>query len=261
MSELNTYFDFGENWTSYSKNALTSEALELARDSLKKLFGDEGLRGKRFLDVGSGTGIFSIAALQLGAKHAVGIDINPKCIDIGQKNAIQFLGKGTCPEFRIVSVLDETAMTKLGTFDIVYAWGSLHHTGEMYKAITHVRKNVEKNGKLCLAIYNRHYTSPWWSIIKYLYNLSPIWLQKMWVGSFYPIIYIAKFLITFRNPFKMHRGMDFYYDVVDWIGGYPYEYASEKEILDFIIPKGFKHIKTFPAILPTGNNEFIFEKV
>lgn len=257
------YFDFGENWGDYSEDVLTSEKLEQARSSLKRLFGDNGLMGRKILDVGSGSGIFSIAALQLGAKRVVGIDINQKCIHVGQNNAIKFLGKDKeiSPEFYTISVLDETSMSKLGVFDIVYAWGSLHHTGEMNNAIANVLKNVEKGGTLCLAIYNKHFTSPIWRIIKSLYILSPNWLKKVWICGFYPIIYIAKYLTTFENPLKKQRGMSFYYDVVDWIGGYPYEYACEKEILDFVVPKGFKHVKTFHADLPIGNNEFIFEKV
>lgn len=255
------YFDFGKNWRDYSEDVLTSEKLEQARSSLNNFFGDTGLKGKKFLDVGSGSGIFSIAALQLGAKHVVGIDVNQKCICAGQSNAVKFLGRETSPEFYAISVLDKAAMSKLGVFDIVYAWGSLHHTGEMYNAINNVFKNVANGGKLCLAIYNRHFTSPIWNIIKYLYNVSPNWLRKIWIGIFYPIIYAAKFLAIFKNPIKKNRGMDFYYDIVDWIGGYPYEYASEREILDFVIPKAFKHIKTFPADTPIGNNEFVFEKI
>ncbi len=54
--------------------------------------------------------------------------------------------------------------------------------------------------------------------------------------------------------------MDFFYDVVDWIGGYPYEYASISEIDDMLTNLGFKCTKMIPAKLPTGCNEFIFKK-
>ena len=45
------------------------------------------LRGKNCLDLGSGSGILSITALRLGAKAAVGVDIDPKAEDIARENA------------------------------------------------------------------------------------------------------------------------------------------------------------------------------
>ena len=62
-------------------------------------------------------------------------------------------------------------------------------------------------------------------------------------------------------PFTINRGMSFYYDIIDWLGGYPYEYASEKEIKDFAKRKGFKLIKFIKAPVPTGCNEFVFKKL
>ena len=41
----------------------------------------------RCLDLGSGSGILSIAALRLGAKSAIGVDIDPKAEDIARENA------------------------------------------------------------------------------------------------------------------------------------------------------------------------------
>ena len=45
------------------------------------------LQGKNCLDLGSGSGILSIAALRLGAKSAIGVDIDPKAEDIARENA------------------------------------------------------------------------------------------------------------------------------------------------------------------------------
>ena len=53
--------------------------------------------GFRCLDLGSGSGILSIAALRLGAESAVGIDIDPKAEDIARENA-GYNGFGS-PEF------------------------------------------------------------------------------------------------------------------------------------------------------------------
>ena len=49
---------------------------------------EEAVRpGFRCLDLGSGSGILSIAALRLGAQSAIGIDIDPKAEDIARENA------------------------------------------------------------------------------------------------------------------------------------------------------------------------------
>lgn len=67
-------------------------------------------------------------------------------------------------------------------------------------------------------------------------------------------------MITRRNPKEMTRGMDFYYNVVDWVGGYPYEYATISEIDNLLNKLGFRCIKKIPAQVPTGCNEFVFKK-
>jgi 2-polyprenyl-6-hydroxyphenyl methylase/3-demethylubiquinone-9 3-methyltransferase len=54
--------------------------------------------------------------------------------------------------------------------------------------------------------------------------------------------------------------MDFGYDVVDWIGGYPYEYASIDEITGFVTRLGFIDERVIPAQVGTGCNEFVFRR-
>ena len=43
--------------------------------------------GEKLLDLGCGSGILAIAALGLGADHAVGVDIDPKAVDVAYENA------------------------------------------------------------------------------------------------------------------------------------------------------------------------------
>lgn len=111
-----------------------------------------------------------------------------------------------------------------------------------------------------LSIYNSHWTSPIWRLIKWTYNKSPALLQKCFIAILYPIIFVAKFLVTRENPLKKERGMDFYHDVIDWIGGYPYEYACANEIFKHLERHGFTQMRFFPAQVPTGCNEFVFRK-
>lgn len=92
------------------------------------------------------------------------------------------------------------------------------------------------------------------------YNVSPGFVRKLIVAINYWVIFVAKWSVTRQDPHKKERGMDFYHDVVDWVGGYPYEHASQTEITQWLSEMGFSLIDCFPAKVPTGCNEFVFQK-
>jgi 2-polyprenyl-3-methyl-5-hydroxy-6-metoxy-1,4-benzoquinol methylase len=252
-----TSFNFGVNWHNYSAKYLDETELESALKSLAELVGVENITDKSILDIGCGSGIFTIAASKLGAIKVVGIDISKESIETSLSNKHRFLPDGNI-EFLHKSVFDEN-IRQLGTYDMVYSWGVLHHTGDMWRAIDISSKMVAAKGLYVIAIYNKHWSSTLWTKIKYLYNISPAFVQKLMVYSFAVIIAIAKFMVTGKNPFKKkRRGMSFYYDVVDWLGGYPYQYASKAEIKKFMEAKKFELIKVTSPAVPTGCNEFLF---
>jgi len=118
----------------------------------------------------------------------------------------------------------------------------------------------EPRGHLIIALYNRHWSSKLWLLIKLVYCKSPKFLQRLLIWTMYPVIYVAKWIVTGSNPRNQLRGMDFYFDVIDWVGGYPYEYASREEVLTMVEPLGFTCIRYVPSQVPTGCNEFIFRK-
>lgn len=250
-------FNFGKNWQAYSLRVLDEDRVAKARDSLKELLDCSTLVGQRFLDVGCGSGLFSIAAAQLGAE-VVGIDINPLCIQVSEQNADRFL-KDRAITFHEKSALDD--LRPLGEFDLVYAWGSLHHTGAMYDAIRQVAQVVAPQGTLVLAIYNTHLTSSIWRLIKWFYNKMPAFVQGAMVVVLGGVIYAAKLLVTRQNPLKKERGMEFWADVRDWVGGYPYEYATPQEIEGCLRQLGFALRKLVPPITPTGCNEFVLVRI
>jgi hypothetical protein len=109
-----------------------------------------------------------------------------------------------------------------------------------------------------IAIYNRHWSSAPWLAIKWAYVHSPRWLQRAMAMALYPVIWLAKLAVTRDDPKRMDRGMDFYYNVVDWVGGYPYEYASVEEMEAMCRPLGFTLLRSVPARVPTGCNELVF---
>jgi SAM-dependent methyltransferase len=259
MVERISVFKFGENWASFSKN-IDERRIEQAMQSLKKLFGENELASKSFLDIGCGSGLFSIAAARLGARPVLGLDVDPVSVAISQRNAAQWLKSPSPIAFRQISVLDRDQMAALGTFEIVYSWGVLHHTGNLQLALENAGQRVTPRGILMIAIYNKHWSSLLWKGIKWFYNRLGSSGQKVLIWIFTPIIFTAKWLVTFKNPLKMQRGMEFIHNVVDWVGGYPYEYASIAEMRMALEKLGFELMMVFPSRLPTGCNEFICRK-
>lgn len=261
-------FDFGQNWAKFSEKALTSDRILQARRDFVCLVEGVALKDKSFLDIGFGQGLSLLIATAMGSK-TVGCEINPRCADILNRNLMFFPEIAGVNILTIIgSILENSTIEKLrksapggrGSYDIVHSWGVLHHTGNMRLAIKNAAGLVKHGGILVLALYNRHWSSPIWLLIKWFYVKSPKWVQRVMIAFCYPVVWFAKLLVTAEDPKKQSRGMDFYYNVVDWIGGYPYEYASQLEIEALLAELGFQCIKKIPAQVPTGCNEFVFVK-
>lgn len=252
-------FNFGENWLDFSNQFVDEGKIIEAEKSLQNLVGEEKIKDKSLIDIGCGSGIFAIAAKRLGSKEVIGIDISAESIEAAKLNKSKFL---PCEKvmFYQKSILDKDYLD-IGSFDIVYSWGVLHHTGRMYEAISNSLQLVKKDGLFVIAIYNKHWSSWGWKIVKYIYNIVPVFLKKIMVYFLSFPILAAKFLVTGKNPLKMRRGMSFYYNIIDWLGGYPYEYASPKEIVDFVEKRGFKIQKITKPKVPTACSEFVFAKI
>jgi 2-polyprenyl-3-methyl-5-hydroxy-6-metoxy-1,4-benzoquinol methylase len=261
-------FDFGKNWADYSAHAINAERVTQAREDFAALHAEMGgVAGKSFLDVGFGQGLSLLSAALLGAR-VFGVDINPKCEEVLRRNQRFFprLEELRVP-VAIGSILDKTTVDRARAaspngegFDIVHSWGVLHHTGNMALAVKNAAGLVRPGGHFVVALYNRHWSSRPWLLVKYVYCKSPPIVQTALVWALTPVIYIAKRLVTRDEPHKQSRGMDFFYNVVDWVGGYPYEYASKTEAFALIEPLGFDCIKFVPSQVPTGCNEFVFQR-
>ena len=258
---MNVNFDFGGNWKAFSADRMDADRVRAAVESLDQLVGRELIAGRSFLDVGCGSGLFSIAAAESGARTVRAFDVNETAVATSVENARKYLRNGApAPEFRQGSILDEEFLRNVGQHDVVYAWGSLHHTGQMWQAIRNAASLVASDGILAIAIYNAHWTSPFWTQVKRIYNRSPGIVRRMMNGVFGAAMYVGVWVVGRQNPMKKERGMDFWYDVVDWLGGYPFEVASAEQIREFLEPMGFqlKHLAT-PRV-PTGCNELIFQR-
>jgi 2-polyprenyl-3-methyl-5-hydroxy-6-metoxy-1,4-benzoquinol methylase len=260
-------FEFGENWSRFLSQLNETRILE-AVESLKKMLSIEDLKGKTFLDVGSGSGLFSLAAKKLGAKvHS--FDYDPKSVACARELKKRYFPQDEDWTIEEGSVLDEKFMGSLNKYDIVYSWGVLHHTGEMWKAMELAQSKVKSQGLFFIALYNdQGIPSIMWKKVKKLYLALPRRLRFIVVGvSFIRLWGIRIFIDTLKlSPLKTwkeyhrHRGMSAYHDVIDWVGGYPFEVSKPEEVFEFCKARGFKLQKLKTCGGKLGCNEYVFER-
>jgi SAM-dependent methyltransferase len=255
---VSVMFSFGRNWIEFSREALTSARVAQAREDFKSLFKGIPLSDKRFLDVGFGQGLSLFLSAEAGAR-AVGIDIDPLNFE-AIKATSRFFPHVAQPSIERVSILDTAWVTQHErSFQIVHSWGVLHHTGALEDAFENCVKLLSPLGSLLVvSLYRSHWSSPLWSVIKKYYNYLPPPCGRILVYILYPVIALAKLLVTGRNPFRKERGMSFFYDVIDWVGGYPYEYRTKEEVEALGSKCGLKLVFYRPSEVPTGCNEYIF---
>ncbi|MGH9325231.1 MAG: class I SAM-dependent methyltransferase [Terriglobia bacterium] len=261
-------FSFGRNWQRFVERSLSPERERIAITSIRDFLEISDLNGRSFLDVGCGSGLFSLAALRLGARQIVSFDVDPfsvRCCEELKSRA------GNPGRWQVLqgSILDEAFLARIGKADIVYAWGSLHHTGDMWKAIRHTANLVETNGLFYLSIYNKvtgRKGSDFWLRVKKLYNRSPQTGKRVLEGVHFFRNGVVRKLASFENPmtlftqYSRERGMSYWTDVRDWLGGYPYEFASTDEIFRFATRELRMELVNLRSTNTLGTNEFLFHR-
>jgi 2-polyprenyl-6-hydroxyphenyl methylase/3-demethylubiquinone-9 3-methyltransferase len=266
LRDQSTHFAFGKNWASYAKT-IDAERLDLAEQGLARLVGPSALHGRSFLDIGSGSGLHAVAAARLGAASIHAVDIDPDSVET-TRAVLKEHAPAANYEIRQQSVFNLSPET---TYDVVYSWGVLHHTGDMWAAIGRAAALVKPGGTLAIAIYSKTMFCGLWTVEKRLYSQSPAIVQAA-LRAMYKTAFVAVGLVRGRNPFSWirnyasgNRGMNWDHDVHDWLGGYPYESATPSEVAQYLKGLGFTLERQFgqaPAcgVLGTGCCEYAFRR-
>jgi len=256
VNDIEPRFNFGSNWLRYS-HTIDEATLASCTVALKRLLCGRSLEGKRFLDIGCGAGVHSIAADRLGAGSIAALDYDADSVEATRHNFAKFAPSAR-PTLSRGDILHSDIQKK---FDVVYSWGVLHHTGDMWQAISNASRLVEDNGLFVIAIYKKTWFCGAWKKIKRLYSRSGPIVRFLMASVFLTPLFVGKIL----KQQKITRGMSWYYDAIDWLGGYPYESATPGAIIAYMEAAGFETLETFSTVPMRGLfgsacAEYVFKK-
>ena len=262
-------FAFGENWKSFLAG-LDDVRIAEAEKSLQWLLGRERLDGLRFLDIGSGSGLSSLAARRLGAAVR-SFDHDVQSVECTTALRARFFADDANWIVERGSVLDGDYLAKLGRFDVVYSWGVLHHTGAMHEAIKNASRLVAPGGLFVVALYRKTRLCWFWTLEKRWYCKASTRAQAVARGAYVALMRLA-FTLLGRDfnahvaNYRSKRGMNYIHDVHDWLGGYPYESIRPADVARDLGGLGFAPVRSKVQLYSTGLfgsgcDEYVFRRV
>lgn len=262
LTEREAHFDFGKNWADYSR-LIDESKLDAAVDGVNRLVSD--LQGKSFLDIGSGSGLFSAAALRLGAARVHAVDIDEDSVDT-TRNVLSMYGGDASWVAERKSVFD-LSPEREGEFDVVYSWGVLHHTGDMWRAIDRAAAMVALDGTFAFALYEKTPLCGLWRAEKRAYMRATPRMQRLMRETYIALYHLGRLVTRRRTPMgATDRGMTLDHAVHDWMGGYPYESANSAEVLAHMTKLGFspvleRRVNVYAGgLFGTGCSEYVYRR-
>ena len=260
-------YGFGANWSRFL-SSIDDDRIATAQQSLVQMLSRHSLEDCSFVDVGSGSGLFSLVARRLGAR-VLSFDYDPQSVACTTELRSRYFPDD--PDWRIESgsVLDRGYIESLSRHDVVYSWGVLHHTGDMWTALDHAALLVEPGGQLFVAIYNEQgLKSRLWTAIKRFYCSSSVaeFLVKVTFIPLLVVLWLLKDVVSLKSPVRRYteysaqnRGMSVFYDWLDWLGGYPFETATSTQLIEFFQARGFR-VEKDVRTAGRGNNQLVFRR-
>jgi 2-polyprenyl-6-hydroxyphenyl methylase/3-demethylubiquinone-9 3-methyltransferase len=264
-------FAFGANWQRFL-SVLDEERIAEAEHSLRQSLEVSSLMGLSFLDIGSGSGLFSLAAMRLGASRVHSFDLDPLSVACTAELRRRYFAEADNWTVEAGSALDAAYVESLGEWDVVYSWGVLHHTGNMEEALRTASSAVAPGGRLFISIYNdQGRLSRVWRRVKHAYNVLPQPFRKPYAVAVimpFELACAGKALVTLQpqryvkswTHYKRSRGMSRWYDLIDWVGGYPFEVARPEWVFEFFKRRGFVLTKLRTCGGGLGCNEYVFTR-
>jgi ubiquinone/menaquinone biosynthesis C-methylase UbiE len=225
-TRVSTFYDVV--WTEYLPE------YEESKKHLELFFNENEIKDKRVLDAGCGTGIFSIIFAGKGAKEVIGIDISEGSLSTGRKLKRKFNLENL--QFQIQDMLNLPFNDN--TFDIVWAWGTVHHTTNPFKAMNELTRVLKKDGKILFAVYKRTSLTPLHEIIRKTLIQIPknFWIpiSKIMAVFLYPVV------LLFKKREKLRKGESLEELILDWYFVPIRHYYTPDEIRAYLENKGFQ---------------------
>lgn len=266
MSEEKLRFGFGRNWDKFIEKHFNEERIEISKIHLLDFLEMDNLENSYFLDIGCGSGLHSLAVLHAGAKRIVSFDIDSDSIKATKKLKTYANNPEHWEVFK-GSILDDKAVSSLDKADIVYSWGVLHHTGDMWQAMDNAVSLMKDDGLFYVALYDYEIqvnpSAEFWLSAKQRYNKGGWFTKKrmeiwyIWEFLLNKNLRALPELIKRADSYKQSRGMALYTDIVDWLGGWPMEFAKRGDVKRWAKGKGLEMIK---AEFGEANSEYLFKK-
>ncbi len=222
-------------WTEYVPEYEASE------QHWSLFYGPEEVRGKTVLDAGCGTGIFSIIFARNGAGKVTGIDISEGSLGTARSLAEKFRLNNT--EFRREDMLrlpfEETS------FDIVWAWGTVHHTTDPFGAMDGLLRLLKPGGSILLAVYKKTKVTFLHEAVRRTLIRTPRWswttLSKIMAFVLAPVV------LLFKKREKSRKGEKLEELILDWYFVPIRHHYTPEEIRAYLERKGLAIEKFLPA--------------
>jgi ubiquinone/menaquinone biosynthesis C-methylase UbiE len=222
-------------WTEYLPEVEASE------NHWKIFYSGEEVKGKSVLDAGCGTGIFSIIFATNGAGRVTGIDISEGSLQTARGLKKKFNLENA--DFQKQDMLALPFSDE--SFDIVWAWGTVHHTTDPFRAITELLRILKPSGSILLAVYKRTRLTFLHEIIRKTLLRAP---RKTWKGlARVMAFFLSPVIFLFKKREKSRRGEKLEELIIDWYFVPIRHYYKPEEIRGFLEERGLVIEKYLPA--------------